>query len=146
MKKDTITTNKLTTKEGYQVISQVQEDEVYHFVPREERLKYLEQNGLIATIDKLTVKDGVVFCRVIIEANAANYHGTASCRLDNTKTDDHAGLAFSKAVDNALRVMGVGLRLKNGASISTLNRLLTPEEKNAATVKKMEQVLNEHIA
>ena len=144
--KNTSTTNKITTKEGYQVISQVQEDEVYHFVPREERLKYLEQNGLVTTIDKLTVKDGVVLCRVIIEANAANYHGTASCRLDNVKTDDHAGLAFSKAVDNALKVMGVGLRLKNGASVSTLNRLPTPEEKNAATVKKMEQVLNEHIA
>ena len=140
MKKDTsTTTNKLTTKEGYRVISQTQEGEVYHYVPREERLRFLEKNGLVATIDKLTVKKGVVFCRVIIEANATNYHGTASCRLDNTRTDDHAGLAFSKAVDNALKVMGVGLTLKNGASVSSLNRSLTQDE-------KMEQVLNEHLA
>ncbi len=130
-------TNNLLTEEGFLVKSKVLENEIYHYVPRDERIMWLKQEGLVVSIETIEVKDGLIWCSLIIGGHD-HYHGLGSCKVDDTETRDHAGLAFKRAIDNALQAMGVGLKLKSGDSVSSLNRKLTATEQVEAELEKFE--------
>lgn len=117
------------TKEGFSVMSKNEDGEIYNYVPRDERLTYLVKKDIPVTVEKVFIKKGLITINVTLGLGSDYHQGTGSCRIANPNTEDPAGLAYLKAVDNALKTMGVGLTLKNGQPISSLNRSLTPEEK-----------------
>lgn len=124
------TTNTLNeqTKEGFSVWAKAEKGDVYHYVARDERLTFLAENEILVTVEDAFIKKGIAIVKVTLGYKSDFQQGVGSCRIANPNTEDHLGLAYKKAVDNALVVMGVGLTLKNGKPISSLNRGLTPEE------------------
>lgn len=122
------TTSNTKTKEGFTVWSKVEDGEIYHYVPRDERLTYLQKKEILVTVEKVTTKKGLVTVTVTLGLGSDYHQGIGSCRIANPNTEDHVGLAYKKAIDNALQTMGVGVTLKDGSPISSLNRGVTAEE------------------
>lgn len=125
-----MTTNKIDkkTKEGFAVWAKTENNEVYHFVQREERFAWYSENEGVTVIEETLLKKGIVTVKVQLTWRSDFSHGIGSCRLDNQNTEDPAGLAYKKAVDNGLQILGVGVILEDGQPVSSLNRNLTPGE------------------
>lgn len=125
-----MTTNKINqTKEGFSVLTKEENGEIYNYVPRDERLTYLANSEIPVTAEEILITNEIVVVKVTLAVKSDFHQAVGSCRLTNTNTEDHAGLAYKKAVDNALQTLGVGLILKDGTPVSSLNRGLTQEEK-----------------
>ena len=126
-----MTTNKIDkkTKEGLAVWAKTENNEVYHYVPRDERITWYakEVEGII-TVEDISYKGGLVTVKATLPIKSDFTQGVGSCRLTNPNTEDPAGLAYKKAIDNALQAIGVGMILEDGQPISSLNRGVTPEE------------------
>lgn len=122
----TRTTNK--TKEQFSVWAKSEDGEIYHYVPRDDRFTYLEEREILITVGKTLITEGLVTVKVTLGIGSDYHQGIGSCRIANTNTEDPAGLAYKKAVDNALQTLGVGMTLENGQPISSLNRAISAEE------------------
>lgn len=116
------------TKEGFSIWAKAEDGEIYNYVHRDERVTWLEQNEIMVTVEQLLVQDGLAIVQVSLGVKSDFCHGVASTKIADPSTEDHIGLAYKKAIDNALRSLGVGLTLEDGKSISSLNRKLTAED------------------
>lgn len=126
------------TKEGFSVWAKKEDGEIYNYVPRDERLTYLAKNEIPVTAEEILITNEIVVVKVTLGIKSDFHQAVGSCRLSSTDTKDHAGLAYKKAVDNALQTLGVGIVLEDGKPISSLNRDLTEKEKvEAAMTEKM---------
>lgn len=116
------------TKEGFSVWAKAEDGEIYHYVPRDDRFTYLGEKEILITVEETLITEGLVTVKVTLGIGSDYHQGTGSCRIANTNTEDPAGLAYKKAVDNALQTMGVGITLADNTPISSLNRAITAEE------------------
>ena len=126
-----MTTNKTIekkTKEGFTIWAKTENSQVYHYVQRDERITWYGKEEGNITVDETSCKGGLVTVKVTLPIKSDFTQGIGSCRLTNPNTEDPAGVAYKKAIDNALQAIGVGMTLEDGRPISSLNREVTPEE------------------